>query len=302
MELRRAMRVGLGLVALAGAVAVAAGCGGNDAEGSDTETVRLAVTDLTGLEELQREFGAFVAAFEAESGAEMEFFPVADRVAAAAALDADRVDLVFTGPAEYVVMRERTDSEPVVSINRPGYRSCVYTKADSEHRSLEELAGEKVAMSDVGSTSGHLGPSQMFVDAGIEMPGGVEVLTVGDAVHQALVRDDVAAVGVGCHDYEEAMEAEDDPSEFRVIAEGDPLPPDVIVAHPDVDDATIELVRETFEENWEDVLLPAMLEGKDNAKYEGATLEASPEDGDYDGVRAMYRAVGVEDFSGFVGE
>ncbi|MGH2961637.1 MAG: PhnD/SsuA/transferrin family substrate-binding protein [Solirubrobacterales bacterium] len=295
------MRLGIGAIAAAAIVAFTAGCGEDDAEGGDTQTIRFAVTDLTGLEELQREYGAFVEAFEAESGQEMEFFPVVDRVAAAAALESDRVDMVFTGPAEYVVMRARTDAEPVVSINRPDYHSCVYTNADSEFESLEDLTGEKIAMSDVGSTSGHLGPSQMFADAGIEMPGGVEALTVGDAFHQALVRGDVAAVGIGCHDYEEAMQSEDDPSEYRVIAEGDLLPADVIIARPELDDETIESVRSIFEESWEDVLLPAMLEGKDNQKYDGATLEPAPEDSDYDAVREMYRTIGVEDFTEFAG-
>jgi phosphonate transport system substrate-binding protein len=261
----------------------------------------LAVTDLTGLEELQREFGAFVEAFESETGLAVEFFPVSDRTAASAALESERVDLVFTGPAEYVVMRERTDVEPVVSIHRPGYRSCIYATAESAIDSLEDLAGKQVAMSDVGSTSGHLGPSQVFADAGMEMPGGVEVLTVGDAVHQALVRGDVAAAGVGCHDYEEAMAEEDDPSAFEVIAEGENLPADVIIARPEVDDEVVETIRDAFEASWESTLLPAMLEGKDNQKYDGATLDAAPEDSDYDRVREMYRAVGVEDFSEFVG-
>jgi len=301
MGVRRLMRLGVMALAVVGAAVLAAGCGGDDAEGEGTDTVRFAVTDLTGLEELQREFGAFVEAFESETGLAMEFFPVSDRTAAAAALGSDRVDMVFTGPAEYVVMRERTDAEPVVSIHRPGYRACIYTTTDSGFDSLEDLAGEPIAMSDVGSTSGHLGPSQVFAEAGMEMPGAVEVLTVGDAVHQALVRGDVAAAGVGCHDYEQALEEEDDPSAFEVIAEGEDLPADVIIARPELDDDVVETVRGAFEQSWDAVLLPAILEGKDNQKYDGAILEAEPEDSDYDAVRDMYRAVGVDDFSDFVG-
>ena len=301
MGVRRLMRLGVMALAVVGAAVLAAGCGGDDAEGEGTDTVRFAVTDLTGLEELQREFGAFVEAFESETGLAMEFFPVSDRTAAAAALGSDRVDMVFTGPAEYVVMRERTDAEPVVSIHRPGYRACIYTTTDSGFDSLEDLAGEAIAMSDVGSTSGHLGPSQVFAEAGMEMPGAVEVLTVGDAVHQALVRGDVAAAGVGCHDYEQALEEEDDPSAFEVIAEGEDLPADVIIARPELDDDVVETVRGAFEQSWDAVLLPAILEGKDNQKYDGAILEAEPEDSDYDAVRDMYRAVGVDDFSDFVG-
>lgn len=280
------------------AVTTTAACGDDGTAGA-AEQLRFAVTDIQGLEELQREFGAFVSTFEEASGLDIEFFAVNDRAAAAAALAADRVDIVFTGPAEYVVIRERTGAEPIVAISRPGYRSCIYTRADSEITELADLAGATVAMSDIGSTSGHLGPSQLLVDAGLDPLEDLEVLTVGDTVHQALVRGDVDAVGIGCHDYEEFMESED-PADYGVIAEGDPLPPDVLIAHEDLDEETVEQIRTTFTEHWDD-LLAAMLEGDDNQKYSDAEL-VEIEDADYDVVRSMYRAIGVEDFDEFVGD
>ena len=286
--------VALGLLA----VTVLSACG--DSTGaSENGTLRLAVTDLQGMEELQREFGAFVSTFEEASGLDVEFFPVNDRTAAAVALASDRIVLVFTGPAEYVVIHEKTNAEPVVAIERPGYRSCIYTAADSGIESLDDLAGGKVGMSDIGSTSGHLGPSQVLVEAGIDPIEDLTVLTVGDTVHEALVRGDVDAVGVGCHDYEEYTGSEDS-ADFPILAEGGSLPPDVILAHEDLDEDTIELVRATFEENFPD-LLAAMLEGKDNAKYANAQLVVA-DDEDYDVVRSMYRAIGVDDFSEFVGD
>ncbi|MDV3129740.1 phosphate/phosphite/phosphonate ABC transporter substrate-binding protein [Mycobacterium sp. 21AC1] len=290
-----------GLKVLAGAVALlctaAVGCSSASTD-ADPGTVRMAVTDLQGLEELQREYGAFQETFEKQSGLNMEFFAVTDRSAAAAALQADRVDVVFTGPAEYVVIHDRTGAEPIVAIERDGYRSCVYTRADSEVTALPQLRGKKVAMSDVGSTSGHLGPSQMLVDAGLQPTTDVQVLTVGDAVHEALKRGDVDAVGIGCHDYEEFM-AGDDPAQFRLVAEGPVLPPDLLVGRAGIDEATRTTIADTFTEHF-DELLTAMLEGKDNAKYENAKL-VSVSDKDYDEVRAMYQAVGVNDFSQFLG-
>lgn len=272
---------------------------GDDKSAADSGKVRLAVTDLQGMEELQREFGAFVSTFEEASGLDVEFFPVNDRAAAAVALASDRIDLVFTGPAEYVVIHEKTNAEPVVAIERPGYHSCIYTSADSGITSLDDLVGGKVAMSDIGSTSGHLGPSQMLVEAGIDPLEDLTVLTVGDTVHEALKRGDVDAVGVGCHDYDEYT-ASDDPADFPILAEGEPLPPDVILANENLDDETVELVRTTFEENFPE-LLAAMLEGKDNAKYADAQL-IEVDDSDYDVVRSMYQAIGVDDFSEFVGD
>ncbi|MFD1533858.1 phosphate/phosphite/phosphonate ABC transporter substrate-binding protein [Pseudonocardia aurantiaca] len=281
-------------VTLAGALAA---CGGQ-ADGNGDSTLRFAVTDLQGLEELQREFGAFERTFEEKSGLDLEFFAVNNRTAAAAALESGDIDVVLTGPAEYVVIHERTDAQPVIAIRRDGYRSCIYTSAASGVTSLNDLRGKKIAMSDIGSTSGHLGPSQMLVDAGIDPLEEVEVLTVGDTVHQALKRGDVDAVGVGCHDYEEYM-ADEVRAEYPVLAEGPLLPPDLLVSRSGLPEATVQTVRTTFQQNFPD-LLAALLDGKDNAKYEGAAL-VEVTDADYDVVRSMYRAIGANDFTEFVG-
>lgn len=290
-------RIGALLLGIA-AVGTLAACG---AESQATERpLRFAVTDLQGMEELQREFGAFEKTFEEKSGLELEFFAVTDRTAAAAALENDAVDIVFTGPAEYVVLHERTAAEPVIALSRPGYRSCIYTSAGSGIDGLEDLKGTKVAMSDIGSTSGHLGPSQIFVDAGIDPMKELKVLTVGDAVHEALKRGDVSAVGIGCHDYEEFMEKEDNADAFRVLAEGPVLPPDVLLARDGLDKATVDKVRTTFEDDF-DALREAMLAGEDNAKYKGSTM-VKVVDEDYDVVRSMYKAIGADDFAEFLGD
>ncbi len=281
-------------VTLAGALAA---CGGQ-ADGNGDSTLRFAVTDLQGLEELQREFGAFERTFEEKSGLDLEFFAVNNRTAAAAALESGDIDVVLTGPAEYVVIHERTDAQPVIAIRRDGYRSCIYTSAASGVTSPTDLRGKKIAMSDIGSTSGHLGPSQILVDAGVDPLEDAEVLTVGDTVHQALKRGDVDAVGVGCHDYEEYM-ADEARAEYPVLAEGPLLPPDLLVSRSGLPEATVQTVRTTFQQNFPD-LLAALLDGKDNAKYEGAAL-VEVTDADYDVVRSMYRAIGANDFTEFVG-
>ncbi|WP_250445610.1 phosphate/phosphite/phosphonate ABC transporter substrate-binding protein [Actinotalea sp. C106] len=292
------IRAGLLVTGAVLAMSSLAACADQSASAAPT-TLRFAVTDLQGLEELQREYGAFKDVLEEHTGLEVEFYAVNDRTAAAAALDNDHVDVVFTGPAEYVVIHENTGAEPVVAIRRPGYRSCVYTSSESGITAMDQLEGEQVAMSDIGSTSGHLGPSQVLLEAGLEHGDNVTVLTVGDAVHEALVRGDVAAVGIGCHDYEEFMATAEDPSDFTLLAEGDPLPPDLLMARDGLDEETVETLREAFEGHFPE-LLEAMLEGKDNAKYSGAELVVVG-DSDYDVVRSMFKAIGVDDFTEFVG-
>ncbi|HRL20826.1 MAG TPA: PhnD/SsuA/transferrin family substrate-binding protein, partial [Alcaligenes sp.] len=78
---------------------------------TQAQTVKLAVTDLVGLEELQREFGPFKTELERASGLSIDFLPVTNRTAALEALRFKKVDFVLTGPAEYVVMQKRANAK-----------------------------------------------------------------------------------------------------------------------------------------------------------------------------------------------
>jgi phosphonate transport system substrate-binding protein len=277
-----------------------AGCAGNAVATDQQPVVRLAVTEMKGMEQLQREFAAFEAELEARADVEIELYPVSNRAAAAVALAADQVDLVFTGPAEYVVMAARAEVEPVVGIRRPGYSSCIWTTSDSGVTDLSDLAGTTVAMEDIGSTSAHLGPSQILADAGVDPLEDLEVVFVGGAMQEALERGDVAAVGAGCHDYDEFLAA-GDAADFVLLEHGPQLPDDVILARAGFDDEIIERIRAAFEDGWEE-LREAMVAGEENEKFAEATLVPAPSDADYDVVRSMYQTVGVDDFAEFIGE
>jgi phosphonate transport system substrate-binding protein len=78
------------------------------------------------------------------------------------------------------------------------------------------------------------------------------------------------------------------------------LPPDLLMGRAGLPDQTVSTIQNAFNENF-DALLAAMLEGKDNAKYENAKLVDGVSDSDYDPVRSMYQAIGVNDFTEFVG-
>ena len=80
------------------------------------EPVRFAVTDIEGLEALQQEFSAFEKALEDTTGLDIELFPVSSRTSAVESMNQSKVDLVLTGPAEYVVMKELTNAEIVIVI------------------------------------------------------------------------------------------------------------------------------------------------------------------------------------------
>ena len=49
-------------------------------------------------------------------------------------------------------------------------------------------------------------------------------------------------------------------------------------------------------------LMEAILQGEDNQKYKGGFFLTEIDDSDYDYVREMYRTIGVDTFSAFVGD
>lgn len=291
------MRITLALAAAALAATVALPAA--------AETYKLAITDVEGLEQLQTDWGPFKAALETATGESFEFFPVASRTAAAEALRAERVDFVITGPAEYVVINKLTDATTVVGLSRPDYFCGWVVMANSEIVRPADLKGKKVAMDDIGSTSGHLCPSQLLADYGVNPLDDIEIVHTSRAVaHEALKRGDIAAVGLNYTSWVNGIRAKDDsvpPGSFRVIARSGDLPNDLLVAGAHVDPAVVETVRTQIVDNRKAIVDAILSVGGDNEKYRGMDIVAI-EDKAYDPVRAMYATIGQPQFSEFVGE
>lgn len=290
---RRALLAATFLAAAAvSAPAIAAGHGAD---------VKLAVTDVEGLEELQNEFGAVEARLEELTGLTVELFPVSSRTAAVEAMNAGQVNFVLTGPAEYVVMKELTDAQIVVAWQRPDYYGQVVTLADGPVKKAADLAGQTVTFGSVGSTSQQLGPAQALADLGLAYGEDYDAQIIRRNVAiEALIRGDVAAVGMNRGHLEAAREAYPDVA-FKVVARGPDLPNDILVAASDIDADVLEAVRTAFLEEGE-AMMEAVLASEGNQKYRGGFFLAEIDDTDYDYVRDMYRTIGVDGFGAFVGD
>jgi phosphonate transport system substrate-binding protein len=265
------------------------------------ETVRLAVTDIEGLEALQQEFGPFEAAIEKSTGLDVELFPVGNRTAAVEAMKSGQVDFVLTGPAEYVVIKELAAPEIVVAWQRPDYFAQIVTLATGPVKQVGDLKGKVISFGSVGSTSQHLGPAQALADLGLNYGRDYEPKIISRNVAiEALIRGDISAIGMNFGHLQKARKAYPDVA-FTVIARGRDLPNDILVARAGLDKGVVTKVRKAFEEDGQD-LLAAVLKGDDNQKYRGGFFLSSVNDADYDYVRSMYKTIGVERFTSFVGD
>jgi phosphonate transport system substrate-binding protein len=264
------------------------------------DTVKLAVTDVEGMEALIKEFGPFEAALEASTGLDIELFPVSSRTAAVEAINQGQIDLVLTGPAEYVVLKELSDPVIVAGWQRPNYYAQIVIMAGGPIKNVEDLKGKVVAFGSVGSTSQHLGPAQVLTDFGLAYGTDYQAQIINRNVAvEAMLRGDIQAVGMNDGHLRSIREAFPEQS-FSVIARGRDLPNDILVARKELAPETVEKIKAAFVNDGA-ALMNAVLMGDDNKKYEGGFFFADLQDSDYDYVRAMYKTIGV-DTKAFVGE
>ena len=265
------------------------------------ETIRFAVTDVEGMEQLQREYGAFVEELEKATGFDVEFTPVSNRTAAVEAIRAEQVDFVLTGPAEYVVFKVLTDAKPVVAWHRPDYFAQIVVMADGDIKSLADLKGKKVAYGEVGSTSQQLGPAQVLADAGLKYNEDytAEIIKRNVAI-EAMIRGDVQAVGMNLTHLRSVREKFPD-QKFAVVGRGPDLPNDILIVASYVKPEVVEKVKSAFLDKGSE-LMTGVLKGEDTKKYDGGYFVPTVDDKDYDIVRAMYATIGVPKFSNFLGE
>lgn len=268
---------------------------------ASAETIRFAVTDVEGMEQLQREYGGFVEELQKATGHDVEFTPVNNRTAAVEAMRAEQVDFVLTGPAEYVVFAKLTNAKPVVGWHRPDYFAQLVVMAEGSVKTLADLKGQKVAFGEVGSTSQQLGPAQVLADAGLKYNTDytAEIIKRNVAV-EAMIRGDVRAVGMNLTHLRSVREKFPG-QKFAVVGRGPDLPNDILIAASYVKPEIVESVRKAFLEKG-DALMSGVLKGEDTQKYEGGYFVATVNDKDYDMVRQMYATVGYPEFSTFIGE
>ena len=266
------------------------------ATGADScpDTLRFSDTGVEGLETLVVEFEGFRVAFEEVTGKNVEFFPISSRTAASTALEFDEIDLLLTGPAEYVVLKQEADAIPVVGITRPGYRSMIVTRADSTVTELADLEGLTVITKEVGSTSGHLGPLEMLANAGLVAGENVDVVPLGATRIEAFGAGEGDALGTGLSDFEE-IEEELGAGSIKMLAEGPDLPNDLFVARSALGSGCATWLQESLTKN-QQVLLDAITATGESDKYlESEFLVAT--DADYDPTRAAFEAAGFADFA-----
>ncbi|MBW4493947.1 MAG: phosphate/phosphite/phosphonate ABC transporter substrate-binding protein [Oscillatoria princeps RMCB-10] len=259
--------------------------------------LRFAVSDTHGMAELQREYEPLRKALEEVLDTEIEFFPLAKNfTAAGAAMQLDRVDLMLVGPAEYALVSARTNAVPVIALTRPGFHSVIVVRANSGIKSLQQLKGKTIALREVGSTAGHLGPTKLLLDAGLNPQSDVKIIMLEDKGLKALKNGEVDAWAGSIFRYKRTLQAAGlSEKEFPAIATGPLLPNDIFIASSKLDPAFVEEVRERMFENQAKLTQALVATPLLSTRFQGSKLVPA-NDADYNPIREAYKAIGQGDF------
>lgn len=261
---------------------------------SSPKKLRFTVTDIQDVQELQRNYGALQTVIENVLEKKVEFVPFESYIAAAAALQSDQLDLALIGPSEYVVIYARTHAVPVIGITRPNYHPVICVSANSRIKSVAELKGKKIAMWKVGSTSGHLGPTKLLIDAELNPKSDLKILMLESKGLPALQKGEVDAWGGSSVKYEKFLQDEGlSESKLPLIAKGPQLPNDIFVASSKLDAGFVKEISDRLVKN-QDKLLQSLLTVEEG-KYNGSKL-VPVKDSDYNLIREVYKAIGQGSF------
>ena len=251
--------------------------------------LRFAVTDISGAEELEQDFGPFRQELEAVLNLPIEFFPVENFVDAVPSLLANELDFVMAGPSEYLLLKARANAVPIAGVTRSDYYPVFVTLADSDIETLTDLNGKKIAMWAEGATAGHIAPTKMLLDAGLQSDA-YEALMLGTEGVDAMLSEQVDAWVTSHTRYKKILTQLGRMDDVKIVAEGEHLPPDIFVANPNLGERFLAELKSKLIAN-KDMLIPALYESGANQKFKESDM-ILVKDSDYQALRDSYYAIG----------
>ncbi|MGX9367240.1 phosphate/phosphite/phosphonate ABC transporter substrate-binding protein [Desulfoplanes sp. PS50] len=116
-------------------------------------------------------------------GKEVKLIVTTDYSSMIEAMRFGRIDLAYFGPLSYVMAKSKSNIEPFAAMvvnGKPTYRSIIIANADSGVKSYADIKGKKMAYGDRASTSSHLIPKTVLMEAaGLEAERDYEAHFVG---------------------------------------------------------------------------------------------------------------------------
>lgn len=178
---------------------------------------------------------------------------VEDYSAEVLAMENDKLDIAVFGPLGYVFAHDRAKARAVASFADASgklttYKAGIWVPKDSPIRSLADLKGKSLALSEETSTSGGALPRKALIDAGLqEQDVKIDYTGGHPQAMLALTKGKIDAAEVNTQQVATATrEGQWDGSKFRQLWASDPIPNDPITVRETLDPATKKAITEAL--------------------------------------------------------
>ncbi|WP_312944590.1 phosphate/phosphite/phosphonate ABC transporter substrate-binding protein [Stutzerimonas kunmingensis] len=157
------------------------------AANSDPDTLKVALLPDENASELIKRNQPLKDYLEEALNRKVQLVVTTDYSSMIEAMRFGRIDLAYFGPLSYVLAKTKSDIEPFAAMltdGKPTYRSVLIANAESDIETYSDIRGKKVAYGDRASTSSHLIPKTVLLEAGMTAGADYEQHFVGthDAV------------------------------------------------------------------------------------------------------------------------
>ncbi len=236
---------------------------------------------------------------KAATGKDVEFFLPTSYASVVEAMLGGFVDIGMHGPYSYVIAQERDPSLKVFATyakhkghfqeDGPGYKAVLVSRSDSGIKTIEDLPGTVVGLTDPASTSGNLLPRVSFTEVigkELEEEFSRVVYTGGhDLSAMAVFEGQVDVAFVATHRLDNVIDRglvkmED----FNVIWSSPVIPQDPFVVSGKLCDELVENITQAF------LTLGETEDGREYLKNVNASKFVAMTDQDYDIIRALKKA------------
>lgn len=201
-----------------------------------------------------------------------------------------RIDLAYFGPLSYILAKSKSDIEPfaaMITDGKPTYRSVLIANAESGVNSYADLKGRKMAYGDRASTSSHLIPKTVLVEAGLKADEDYQQHFVGshDAVAVNVANGNADAGGLSEVIFKHVSEKGlINPAKVKVLGYSEEYPQYPWAMRSNLEPDLKVRIKDAFISLDDPVVLK-------NFKAEGF---APIEDADYDIIRDMGSLLGLD--------
>jgi phosphonate transport system substrate-binding protein len=244
--------------------------------------------------ELARKAVPLVKYLEQQLGMKVEFTPVSDYAAAVEALVNKQVDMAWYGGFTFVQANIRSGGKVIPLVQREEdekFRS-VFITSDPDIKSLADLKGKTVSFGSQSSTSGHLMPRSVLLQANIDPDKDFKRVAYSGA-HDATIaavaagKVDAGALNISVWD-KFVADKKVDTSKVKVIFTTPPYFDYNWTVHADMPAAQREKLTKAFLS-----LSPATAEGKEVLDLQRATRFVPTKVENYKGIEAAGRNAGL---------